>query len=304
MKQGTRLSKTSNDYLRSPLRYPGGKQRSIPFLSQVMRKYREGVGIREFREPFLGGGSVLLYAISEHLAQSYWGNDANELLMDFWRQVQEDAEALCTKVEELKEPYDGPRHKSSIWTAFRDEYTKKLNALPSDRLHRAARFFALNRSTSSGATESGGLTPQAYCERFTDSSIERLRQLHQQLAGIRFTCENYSRLLQQEGEAVFIFLDPPYYTAERSGLYGKNGNLHKGFNHELLASELQQCQHPWLMTIDDSPPIRSLYNWAETYPWAKAYGMTNVGGNKSKKGAELLVANFAFQHFFQTDFGR
>ena len=29
-----------------------------------------------------------------------------------------------------------------------------------------------------------------------------------------------------------LYLDPPYYSATKSALYGKNGNLHKGFDHE------------------------------------------------------------------------
>ena len=44
--------------LKTPLRYPGGKSRATVKLAQFfpnMDKYKE------FREPFLGGGSVALY---------------------------------------------------------------------------------------------------------------------------------------------------------------------------------------------------------------------------------------------------
>ncbi len=281
-----------NKNLRSPLRYPGGKQKDIPFLSRVIEQFQKVHQIREFRDPFLGGGSVLLYAVSNISAEIYWGNDAHPLLMDFWLQTQEDVDSLCKKVIELRDDYRGPQRKSPQWTKFRIKYIKKLNELPNDQLHNAARFFILNRSTSSGTTESGGLTPLAYCKRFTDSSIERLRALKGDLNQIKFTCQDYSELLHQSGENVFIYLDPPYLSAEKSRLYGKAGALHKGFNHELLAAELHNCNHYWLMTIDNSPDIRSLYSWAHIYPWEKAYSMTNIKGRKSREGKELLIANF------------
>ena len=286
----------NQQYLRSPLRYPGGKQKSIPFLSTLISRYEHDHGITEFREPFLGGGSILLYAISNHLGKQFWGNDANRLLIDFWKQVQEDANALCLEVEKFQGHYSGPRKKSPAWTAFRNQLLQDLNALPDNQRHNATRFFVLNRSTSSGVTESGGLTPLAYCERFTPSSIDRLRNLAGKLGNaVSFTCGDYAPLLQKPGQGVFIFLDPPYFSAEGSGLYGKQGNLHRGFDHEKLAAALKNCEHSWLMTIDHSEKIYEIYSpWTYTHPWSKVYGMTNVNGNSSKIGAELLVANFDF----------
>jgi hypothetical protein len=83
-----------------------------------------------------------------------------------------------------------------------------------------------------------------------------------------------------------------YLSAEASKLYGKSGHLRIGFNHELLAAELKNCPHDWLMTIDNSPRIVDLYSWANFHPGEKLYSMTNVDGRKSKGGKELLVASF------------
>jgi DNA adenine methylase len=283
------------EYLKSPLRYPGGKQKDIPLLACIFEQFQKQHTINEYREPFLGGGSILLYAIANLSAQSYWGNDAYPLLMDFWLQTQADVEKLCKIIESLKEPYEGPMRRSPKWTEFRVDYIQKLNKLPNDQLNNAARFFILNRSTASGTTESGGLTPLAYCERFTDSSIERLRKLKGYLnKKIELTCVDYSELLRKGGDNVFLFLDPPYLSAEASALYGKSGKLHKGFDHKLLSEELQNCSHHWLMTIDNSPQILDYYSWANTsiVSWEKSYSMTNTEGKKSRSGQELLISNF------------
>lgn len=271
---------------RSPLRYPGGKQKDLPIFTHYFRS------AKEYREPFLGGGSVLLHAIGSQVAQQFWANDANPLLMDFWQQVQTDAIALARLVRSLRDDYDGERRKCDQWVEFRDRYQQKLANLPGDRLHNAARFFILNRSTASGLTESGGMTAAAYCGRFTESSIQRLENLQNRLAGVQLTCGDYRSLLRSPGEDVFIFLDPPYFSAEQSRLYGRSGDLHKGFNHQQLADELRDCPHDWLMTIDDCDAIQDLYStqWADLQPWTKPYSMTNTQGRRSKAGRELLIA--------------
>ncbi|WLT38237.1 DNA adenine methylase [Synechocystis sp. B12] len=285
-------------YIPSPLRYPGGKQKDIPLLAGILEQFERHNEIKEYREPFLGGGSMLLYSIANLSAKKYWGNDAYPLLIDFWQETQENVEELCELIKSLKEPYHGPTKRSQEWTEFRIKYFQKLNKLPNDRLHNAARFFILNRSTASGTTESGGMTPLAYCKRFTDSSIERLHNLKGYFnRNVKFTNLDYSKLLSGRKKGVFIFLDPPYLTAEKSALYGESGKLHKGFEHQLLAERLRKCPHNWLMTIDNSPEINELYSWANiiSFYWKKPYSMTNINSNKSIKDSgklELLISSF------------
>jgi DNA adenine methylase len=209
--------------------------------------------------------------------------------MDFWWQVQADVITLAQLARSLRWDYDGESRKCDQWMAFRDRYRQMLDSLPTDRLHNAARFFILNRSTASGLTHSGGMTAAAYCHRFTESSIQRLENLRGCLDGVRLTHGDYRSVIQAPGDDVFLFLDPPYLSAESSGLYGRSGDLHKGFNHQQLADDLRDCPHQWLMTIDDCPAVRDLYSWAEMRPWSKPYSMANKGG-RSKKGCELLIA--------------
>ncbi|MEH2013633.1 DNA adenine methylase [Nostoc sp.] len=287
---------------RSPLRYPGGKQKDIPRLSEFLRP------CKEFRDPFLGGANILIYALENSLAEKYWGNDLSTSVFDFWEQVKIDASELADLVLSLREEYRGEQANCKTWQIFRKKFILKLNKLPTDnRLHKAAKFFIFNRSTSGGSTECGGMTQAAYCERFTSSSIETLKNLTTVLKDVYLTNLDYEKVIREPGEDVFIFLDPPYLSAKSSGLYGKNGDLHKTFDHIRLSKVLKDCSHKcsWLMTIDNCPEIKELYNWADDQlEWEKAYGMTNLRGQKSRRGAELLIANFPIkslnskEHYF------
>ncbi|WP_342596622.1 hypothetical protein VKI21_10455 [Cyanobacterium aponinum UTEX 3222] len=99
-------------------------------------------------------------------------------------------------------------------------------------------------------------------------------------------------MFDAEGKDVFLFLAPLYYSAEKSALYGKRGQLHKGFDHEKLAYILQHINHKWLITYDDSNYIRNLFSWANIQSWNLTYGMRNINGNINQNGKELFIANY------------
>ena len=163
---------------------------------------------------------------------------------------------------------------------------------------RAVRFFILNRITFSGVVESGGFSNQAYETRFTDSSIQRLSDLGSILDGVIITNDDYRELLKNGGKDVFTFFDPPYFKATKSKLYGKNGTLHTGFNHDEFAKDVKKCKHSWLITYDDSPEIWSNFTPVEKFHiqrWELQYGMNNYKQGKAEKGNELFIANYVLE---------
>jgi DNA adenine methylase len=159
----------------------------------------------------------------------------------------------------------------------------------------------LNRITFSGVVESGGYSQLAFETRFTESSIQRLSNLGLLLRGIRITQLDYRQLLQDGDQSVFSFLDPPYFRATRSRLYGRNGILHTSFNHDEFAQEMKSCKHSWLITYDDSPEIRKNFVYANIYEWQLQYGMNNYKQGKAEKGRELFITNYMPPNLVQTE---
>ena len=163
--------------------------------------------------------------------------------------------------------------------------------MPSD-FERAVRFFILNRITFSGTVDSGGYSQSAFERRFTQSSIDRLRRLAPVLQGVEINYGDYEDMLHREGSHVFIFLDPPYWSAADSRLYGKRGEIHTSFDHECFADNMRRCPHKWLITYDDSPFIRDLFGFAHVVEWSLQYGMNNYKQDKAKRGNELFIKNY------------
>jgi len=103
---------------------------------------------------------------------------------------------------------------------------------------------------------------------------------------------DYSQLINKSGENVFIYLDPPYYSATKSALYGKNGILHKTFDHEKFAENMKRCNHRWLITYDDCEYIRKLFFFSNIFDYDLKYGMRNVTNNSNQIGKELFISNY------------
>ena len=266
--------------IKSPLRYPGGKSRSVDLISTIIPEFDE------FREPFLGGGSIFIYTKQRFPNKKFWINDLYFELYKFWEMTQKDVDALIDKVYEWRNqfPVGKELHK------FLNENLATFNDL-----ERGAAFFIYNRITFSGTSLSGGFSEGAFTGRFTESSIQRLNQFAKVINGSTITNLDYEELVKQEGKNVFIFLDPPYYSATKSALYGKNGNMHKSFDHVKFADTMKNCKHKWLITYDDSEYIRDLFSFANIMPWELMYGMRNVTEGSDQKGKELFISNYLQQ---------
>jgi DNA adenine methylase len=108
----------------------------------------------------------------------------------------------------------------------------------------------------------------------------------------KITNLDFQNVIEQDGENVFIFLDPPYHSATKSALYGKNGNLHKGFDHIRFAETIKNCKHNWLITYDDSEFIRDLFSSCYIIEWDLTYGMRNITDSSNQIGKELFISNY------------
>jgi DNA adenine methylase len=265
--------------LKSPLRYPGGKSRAVQRMKSLLPEQFD-----EYREPFVGGGSFFIYLKQKSPGVKIWINDLNPELYYFWKYAQMDAEKLACELRLFKQER---KNGQELFNELLNINTSSLT-----EFERAVRFFILNRITFSGVVESGGYSQLAFESRFTDSSIERLARLGPLLEGIKITQLDYRQLLQDGDKAVFTFLDPPYFKATKSRLYGKNGILHTSFSHEEFAQEMKKCEHSWLITYDDSPEIRKNFFYANIYEWELQYGMNNYKQDKAEKGSELFITNY------------
>ena len=263
--------------VKSPLRYPGGKSRAI---KQILPRIPE---FKEFREPFVGGGSVF-FALKQRTVdkQIFRINDLNTDLYCFFKSARNKNENLIDRIQKIKASFSDGRE---LYLYYRKNTGK-------DCLERAVRFFVMNRITFSGLTDSGGYSKQAFEKRFTQSSIDRIKKIGEVLSDTIISNYDYEKVVRIQGEDVFIFLDPPYKQATKKKLYGKMGDLHLTFDHQRFAKIMKACNHNWLITYDDCEEIRELFSFAYIREWNLQYGMNNFKQTHAQKGKELFISNY------------
>src|ERR1035441_8758735 len=88
-----------NSLIKSPLRYPGGKSRAIETIALIVPKFDE------FREPFLGGGSLYIYLKQKEPTKKFWINDLYYPLYKFWEISQKNLDGMIKQVWKWKEEY-------------------------------------------------------------------------------------------------------------------------------------------------------------------------------------------------------
>ena len=81
-----------NISIKTPLRYPGGKSKALKKILPLVPKFKE------FREPFLGGGSVFIALKQIYPECKYWINDLNNDLHHFWKSLKNEPEKLIEKI--------------------------------------------------------------------------------------------------------------------------------------------------------------------------------------------------------------
>ena len=244
--------------VKSPLRYPGGKSRAVNrILTYISR------GLDTLASPFLGGGSVELACAANGVR--VYGYDGFEPLVDFWQAALEDAPNLARLVYEYH-----PLTRTKFY-ALQKQYFDLT-----DRIERAAAFFTLNRSSYSGTTLSGGMSPGH--PRFNESAIERLANFRQDNLTVKHA--DFKESLSKHPDH-FLYLDPPY--ANGGKLYGKQGDMHEDFDHEGLA-DILRGRGRWVLSYNDCERVRDLYpdNPFITPEWT--YGMST-----KKESNEVLI---------------
>ncbi|MEP6513086.1 MAG: DNA adenine methylase [Parafilimonas sp.] len=248
---------------RSPLRYPGGKTRGIEFIFNFFPKNAD-----ELLSPFFGGGSIELFAASKNI--KVFGYDIFSPLVEFWQCLITEPNKLADEVEIFF-----PLSKNKFYKLQQTQTNFK------NKLERAAVYYVLNRSSFSGATLSGGMSPQH--PRFTKTSIERLREFYNpnisvEKADFKTSLKKYSDM--------FAYLDPPYLI--KSSLYGKKGDAHKDFDHEALSEILKKREH-WILSYNNCDEIRKLYAGFPVIIPNWKYGMSN---NKNSKEVLIFSKDF------------
>ena len=270
--------------MKTPLRYPGGKSRALSKLFQYIPNLKD---YTEYREPFLGGGSVALEIGKRYPHLDIWVNDLYGPLYNFWRVLQDQGRELRDQLVQLKYRHPEPVSAKLLFLDAKE----KLNDDSTSDLSAAVSFYIVNKCSFSGLTESSSFSKQASDSNFSMRGIDKLPEYSGMISKWKITNVSYEQLLTDDKQS-FTYLDPPYEIG--SNLYGKRGNMHKGFNHDHFAIKCDRFIGPQLVSYNSSQLIRDRFKEWTAAEFAHTYTMRSVGSYNTDQAdrKELVLFNY------------
>jgi len=274
--------------LKTPLRYPGGKSRACTKLAQHfpdLNKYKE------YREPFVGGGSVALYVTKMFPHLKIWVNDLYQPLYNFWKELQHDGQALQDKLWTIKNLHPDRDTAKELFLKAKED----VNDEKQSNFDRACAFYIVNKCSFSGLTESSSFSPQASESNFSFRGIEKLGDYGKLIENWIITSHSYERLFINDWDkkGIFMYLDPPYDI--KQNLYGNKGEMHKRFDHDEFAAKCDDYTSPMLISYNSSQLVRDRFKEWNAAEFDLTYTMRSVGDYMSDQQhrKELLLLNYA-----------
>ena len=281
--------------LKTPLRYPGGKSRACVKMDPYFLDLRE---YDEYREPFLGGGSVAIHITKKYPNVKVWVNDLYEPLVNFWTQLRDNSNEIAERLADLKGQHGDPDSAKSLFLDAKDYLSKDPER--DDATIRAVYFYIVNKCSFSGLTESSSFSAQASNSNFSMRGIEKLTGYGNIIRNWKITNLSYQELLNPDKKA-FVYLDPPYDI--KDNLYGKKGSVHKGFDHDTFATDCDSCPLDSLISYNADQLVKDRFTKWNAAEFDLTYTMRSVGEymREQQKRKELLLFNYGIEGLAKFD---
>lgn len=263
-----RRLRKGGDSINSFMACVGGKKAlRDEILARFPRNYKRYI------EVFGGAGWVLFHKPPGNDFEVF--NDFNGNLVNLYRCVREQPEALRNELRYM------------LNSRLDFEYMKGMlhsqAVLPDVR--RAAYYYALIRYSYAAGTSTFGSQPHAMWNNFPliESAAGRLQKV---------VIENKDcvKLIRQyDRPESFFYCDPPYYNADQ--YYEAVSS--DGFDHAGLADALLGIKGKFLLSYNDCPEIRALYD----RPVIVVEGISRLSNiaqryENGKQYPELLISNY------------
>ena len=241
---------------RTPLRYPGGKQKLTPFVLEIIRA--NGLEMCHYVEPYAGGAGVAMELLIAGHVEHVHLNDSSYHIYSFWRSILDHTDAFCSKisrsllsVEEWlshREILRNPSKYSAFEVGFATFYLNRTN-----------RSGVLNAGVIGGLNQDGKWKIDARFPR-NDliSRIELIGSFRESISLYNLDAEYFfSNNIPCYPENTLIYCDPPYF--EKANRLYLNHYIEE--DHSRIASKIQQIDNvKWIVSYDSVEKILNYYS--------------------------------------------
>lgn len=251
----------------SPLRYPGGKDKTYKYVKYLIQKNN----ISKYIEPFAGGAAVAIRLLLNNDVQKIIINDFDRSIYALWNTIVNDSENLINLIRET--PIN-----------MQEWYKQKAiqeNKNHIDELSLAFSTLFLNRTNHSGIIKAGVIGGKNQdgnykldCRFNKATIIEKIINIANQKDKIEvynMDAKDFIVKVIKKTRKSLTFFDPPYYDMGPE-LYT---NFYTPENHIELAKIIQKEMRNryWILTYDIAEQIEKMYDSYEPIKYCLNYSI-------------------------------
>ncbi len=260
---------------KSPFRYPGGKSRVRDRILALMPR-----DTLEYREPFVGGGSVFFGLQKPCKA---WLNDVNSPLMAVYLALRDRPEQFIASCRNL--------------VCSVDTFNRLARDVKGDQ---ALRYYFINRTIWGGRVVlskemATRIRPTCYTwpEGWKVVHKNVLERASYKLQGVTLTIGDFVRLFESPGANVWIYADPPYFRNDSlSKLDRQYEKLFLRKDHKRFQRAVEETEHRVCVSYDDVDVVRDWAAKAGLFLIEESWTYSGNNRRKKQKGKELLLTNY------------
>lgn len=264
---------------KTPLRYPGGKQKLAPFILEIMNANKLTGG--HYAEPYAGGAGVGLELLLTDKASHIHLNDSCIGIYAFWSSILDRPEEFCRRVSSASLTIREWKRQREI-LARSSEFDLFDVGFSTFFLNRCNRSGIANAGVIGGLNQSGTWKMDA---RFPKNElirrVEAIALRRDSITIKNLDAEKFiTEYLPTLPSKTLVYCDPPYYhKADRLYL-----NHYKPKDHSRIAKTIQkEIKVPWVVSYDSAPEILEAYSRRKSFTYQLQYNAA-----KAYQGSEVF----------------
>lgn len=263
------------------LKWVGGKTQIITKIVNKM----SGMKMKNYHEPFLGGGSVLLAVLSLHrheiidISGNIYAYDINKSLINVYKNIQSNKEELHEYLSHYISEYDSivgnevnrsPKNLEQAMTSKESYYywiRNKYNTSSKDSVESSSIFMFLNKTCFRGMYREGpngfNIPYGHYKKTPSILSMEELIYISELIQDVVFQALDFNDSIKSIKEGDFVYFDPPYVKLSYTSFVGYTSvgfddTMHgKLFNY---VKQLKDSDISFVMSNSDTDMVKESFN--------------------------------------------
>lgn len=247
----------------------------------------------KYRELFMGSGGIL---VGKSKVPHEAINDIDTAAVNFYRQFQKNPKELFDRImAEVGKIQAAPT--GYYWKYMRDREVEWSQ----NPINHAVWYYCINKYAMNGIVrrrQSDGKCNSSWCKTVKGRGIlteSWAKAIYLRIADVLFFNSDYREFVSADyDDSTFLVADPPYHDVLT--LY--SGIKFTAEDQRELKEVLVGSGARWLLTINDHPFIRELYEGFEMLEWKPFYSCSQTAAGRQKT-PELIITNYPTKDKYQ-----